>query len=127
MFDDKCSRDAEDLAGEIENDKPERQLSRPGRDAERDDGGHEQELVRQGIKDDSQLAPLVEAPCHPAVDAVTQRSGGKHCHGPIAKGLIGMPRFHTVRIVHRKPHEHGDEENTGQGDLIGDSHRGSLP
>ncbi len=86
-------------------------------EGEHDDGGDEQEFVRQGIQDRPEFTALVEPARDESVDSIQQGGGAEHDHaGHPGPGLAGVPVFeHEID-------EGWDQQDPQRRHLVGRGH-----
>lgn len=90
VVDEEGAADAGDVAKDDEDGEPEGEVLAPAGEAERDDGGEEEQFVREGVEDGADAAFLIEVACDVAVDGVADGGDGEDGDGGPAEGFIGL-------------------------------------
>lgn len=126
VVDQEGGADAGDVLENDQRRKPQREMLPPGGEAERDDGGEQQQLVCQRIEDGAEACALVEVARDPAIHRITHRRDAEDSRSPQAQGFVGMAGLHAVAVVDHEPDENRDEQDAEDGDLIGEVHVGEV-
>jgi hypothetical protein len=129
MIEEVQHSDAAPYDGITDNDKPrepnwDRPILAPLENREDNDGGENEQFVRDGIEDRSQFGAFVKAAREESVQEISQGGDRKDGDGPPPNGLVADPILKALCVVDGQDRENRDQKEPEHRDIGGGSHEG---